>query len=90
MHKDVVRQTVLSSLRKKGEVGMKEIIIEVPDDFGKTLKPEKVNSEIKGEIVRCKDCRWYIDGICEKWGFRHPDDYFCSDAERMGRSVKWE
>ena len=36
---------------------MKEIIIEVPDQFGQKLKPEKVNSEIKGELVRCKDCK---------------------------------
>ena len=39
-----------------GEAGMKEIIIEVPDEFGKTLKPWKANAEIKGELVRCKDC----------------------------------
>lgn len=68
---------------------MKEIIIEVPDRFGQELKPEKVNSEIKGELVRCKDCEYsYTEGfvhphlICEK----HPelgsvaDDWFCADG----------
>ena len=41
---------------------MKEIIIEVPDRFGQELKPEKVNSEIKGELVRCKDCKYWKNG----------------------------
>ena len=66
---------------------MKEYIIKVDDEkadiMGNCPLVEKPQ-----EFVRCKDCRWYIDGICEKWEFRHPDDYFCSDAERMGRSVK--
>ena len=38
---------------------MKEIIIEVHDRFGQELKPEKVNSEIKGELVRCEDCKYW-------------------------------
>ena len=36
-------------MEKDGEVRMREIIIEVPDDFGNTLKPEKV---IKG-LTEC-------------------------------------
>lgn len=71
-------------------MGMKEIIIEVPDDFGKTLKPEKVNSEIKGELVRCHDCKYWQDNNggyphrdC-KWNqYETPDpDDFCSAGER--------
>lgn len=68
---------------------MKEIIIEVPDRFGQKLKPEKVNSEIKGELVRCKDCKHWDkttrkkgnDCILGPWedaeckGFRSLDTY---------------
>lgn len=73
----------------EGEVGMKEIIIEVPDDFGKTLKPEKVNSEIKGELVRCKDCKHW-DAKKHECHNTHSymqyrpcfQDWFCADGEK--------
>jgi hypothetical protein len=69
---------------------MKEIIIEVPDNFGKTLKPEKVNCEIKSELVRCKDCIHWDKGHTEECG--NPDsvcfhngwckpDWYCPDGE---------
>ncbi len=69
---------------------MKEIIIEVPDKFGKTLKPEKVNTEIKGELVRCKDCEhseeWYGDKRrCFMWyesGIDVFEDGFCNYGKR--------
>lgn len=65
---------------------MKELIIEVPDDFGKTLKPEKVNNEIKEELVRCKHCKhsieWYRDKRrCFLWnenGIDVFEDGFCN------------
>lgn len=68
---------------------MKEIIVEVPDKFGKTLKPEKMNTEIKGELVRCKNCKYgaptIINGI---WlsvtcgDVDHRPDWFCADGKR--------
>lgn len=72
---------------------MKEIIIEVPDSFGKTLKPEKVNIEIEEEIVRCKDCKYWqsrlfrtIDGkechLCNMADGYNPPDWYCADGER--------
>lgn len=69
---------------------MKEIIIEVPDRFGQKLKPEKVNSEIKGELVRCRDCKHFNDmkcshperGTCYLWHMLHWGDWFCADGER--------
>ena len=74
---------------KDGEVRMKEIIIEVPDDFGKTLKPERVNSEIKGELVRCKDCKHgeecvkpHKDYWCNLHDTYQYGDWFCADGER--------
>ena len=67
---------------------MKEIIIEVPDEFGKTLKPWKANTEIKGELVRCKDCKWYHQAfVNERRCVNHDNDFhnpgwFCADGER--------
>lgn len=63
---------------------MKEIIIEVPDRFGQELKPEKVNSEIKGELVRCKYCRWYDEQIsmCNNCGLPREQTFFCADGKR--------
>ena len=69
---------------------MKEIIIEVPDIFGQELKPEKVNSEIKGELVRCGDCKHYKDGFCynpntfdaEKICGNTTPDWYCADGKR--------
>ena len=75
----------IADMRIGSEAGMKEIIIEVPDRFGKTLKPEKVNSEIKGELVRCRDCTFRNEINCPLY-YRHselpPDDWFCADGER--------
>ena len=65
---------------------MKEIIIEVPDRFGQELKPEKVNSEIKGELIRCKYCKNGKQGACRYGidcdGVWHADDWFCADGKR--------
>lgn len=66
---------------------MKEIIIEVPDRFGKTLQPEKVNSEIKGEIVRCGYCihntSTIHNPICGLDVYRSGGTaWFCADGER--------
>ena len=69
---------------------MKEIIIAVPDRFGQELKPEKVNSEIKGELVRCKDCKHYKNGFCynpnayddEKTCGNTAPDWYCADGRR--------
>ena len=69
---------------------MKEIIIEVPENFGKTLKPEKVNSEIKGELVRCKNCTYgheFQTGLysCDRNRGRNKilfrfEDWYCGDG----------
>ena len=32
------------------------------------------------DIVRCRDCKRFDDGICEMYGFRHEDDYYCADG----------
>lgn len=77
---------------------MREIIIEVPDRFGKTLQPEKVNSDIKGELVRCKDCKhgslYCTEDVCGATLIEcnhtnlgetiaiHKWDWFCADGER--------
>lgn len=59
---------------------MKEIIIEVPDDFGKTLKSEKINAEIKEELVRCKDCKFAEKYVCRP----KEDEYKCTISESEG------
>ena len=68
---------------------MREIIIEVPDRFGRTLEPEKVNTEIRGEIVRCKDCKHmseanspYWEIWCERNDRSVSVDWLCADGKR--------
>ena len=63
---------------------MREIVIEVPDNFGKTLEPLKVNVDIKGELVRCKDCRWYDEKIsfCDNCHLPREQTFFCADGKR--------
>ena len=75
---------------------MREVIIELPDEFGKTLKPGKVNTEIKAELVRCKDCKHrptypnaYGAEINGKWCYWcelqkqwAADEWFCADGKR--------
>lgn len=36
------------------------------------------------EIIRCKDCKHYDDGLCRRWKYSHvtSEDSFCSGAER--------
>ena len=70
---------------------MKEIIIEVPDRFGQELKLEKVNSEIKGELVRCRDCkhcqRDSISRVCVLTGDLRYGNWYCADGERRTDNV---
>ena len=66
-------------MRKVGEVGMRELIIAVPDHFGKTLKPEKATTMIQGERVRCRDCQFY-DVRCILHNEYTNADNFCSWA----------
>ena len=66
-------------MRKVGEVGMRELIIAVPDHFGKTLKPEKATTMIQGELVRCRDCQFY-DVRCILHNEYTNADNFCSWA----------
>lgn len=64
---------------------MKEFIVQVTEDI--EFDPEgnvSLKSKIVGEIVRCKDCKYYVANEC-----RHPramvfteDNDFCSYAER--------
>ena len=75
---------------KGGEVGMRELIIAVPDHFGKTLESEKVTAMIQGKLVRCRDCR-KAELLTDKVVCRnqrntecqmYPLDWFCADGER--------
>ena len=36
------------------------------------------------EVVRCKECEHYDDGLCRRWKYSHvtSEDSFCSGAER--------
>lgn len=70
---------------------MREIIIEVPDDFGESLEPHKENCTITGEIVRCMDCKYNERGMCENDNIRSHivgslfsvyGDWFCAYGER--------
>jgi hypothetical protein len=81
---------VLRDVRKVGEVGMRELIIAVPDHFGKTLESEKVTAMIQGKLVRCRDCR-KAELLTDKVVCRnqrntecqmYPLDWFCADGER--------
>lgn len=59
--------------------------------------PGAIKQETVGELVRCKDCRWYEiyklkkDGtedrrckpkFCVLYSRKFPGDYFCADGER--------
>ena len=67
------------------------------------FKDGKVNvvAEWQGELVRCKDCRWYDNrygDVCHNprygdgWANYPPpyvdEDYFCKDGERKGGDDK--
>lgn len=64
---------------------MKELIIQVPDNFGRELKPEKVNFEIVGELIRCNDCIHWYRQTCRYHVIAMPqedDNGFCEKAIR--------
>ena len=50
----------------------------VPVDYLKHLPTADVV-----EVVRCKDCKHYDDGLCRRWKYSHvtSEDSFCSGAE---------
>lgn len=67
---------------------MREIVIEVPDNFGKTFMPQKMNCNVKRELVRCKNCaKRGNPNECPKCvdAFFYmkdstTDDWFCADG----------
>lgn len=66
---------------------MKELIITQTFDKDGFL----TGYEVKGEVVRCKDCRHYrplgrATGICAINDIEHRlfADWFCADGERSG------
>ena len=60
-------------------MGMIEFIITCQSELQKdgSYKIERYR-----ELVRCKDCKRFDDGICELYGFRRENDYYCADGER--------
>lgn len=67
---------------QRGEKTVREIIVEFPSPL--TDKEKKVIYGYKGEVVRCKDCFHFWDGVCKA----HIDviyvdeNDFCSFGER--------
>ena len=71
---------------------MAEIIVDIGDNLVETI-----GCEFKGELVRCKECKYFIDNLTEDdtdeaydscrwdWSRKIPtaDDY-CSYGEREG------
>jgi len=51
--------------------------------------PGRLETEIVGELTRCKDCKWWHDAptsdgynSCEKDALIRHEDFFCAAAER--------
>ena len=61
-----------------------EWIVEIDDDESFHLEDAKW----KQEIVRCKDCKYYINGECNHIGMKgtnigvSAEMWFCADGER--------
>lgn len=64
---------------------MAEIIVHYPDRNG-VSDPANIEGRIVGELVRCRDCKfWYKDEcshLCAITGDLRPEKWFCADAER--------
>ena len=54
------------------------ITVETADKILELLKDQT-------EIVHCVDCVHFKEGVCELYGFRREDGYFCADGEAEGR-----
>jgi len=41
-------------------------------------------SDNHGELIRCKDCKWYDEQIsmCDNCGLPREQKFFCADGER--------
>lgn len=64
---------------------MSEVIIDVGDNL-----MELIGCEYKGDIVRCKECKYCVNGQCwksdglDKLDGNVADDDYCSRGEREG------
>lgn len=61
----------------------KEYIVDLREEEADELMDE----HLVGELVRCKDCKWYSEkGFCKHpnggAGNVRPADWFCADGER--------
>lgn len=45
--------------------------------------PDYVWSDNHGELIRCKDCKWYDERIsmCDNCGLPREQTFFCADGE---------
>ena len=66
---------------------MREYIVEFPSAL--TEKEQKMIYGFKGELIRCKDCKWFCKwdttgGECDGFGDGGyvPEDGYCHNAER--------
>lgn len=57
---------------------MKEYIVETQND----MSDGQIMLKYKRDLVRCKDCRDYLDIKCPCYELDKDDDWFCADGER--------
>ena len=61
-----------------------EVIMMIYPIAGQNGKGEVVMKADKiAELIRCRDCKYYRDGLCDRWKYSHVTnaDSFCSGAE---------
>ena len=73
-------------LLKEQEEGIQNLISDY-EDLSKEherLLDKKIPLITQGlEVVRCKDCKWFMDGYCHDKDCDIPSpDWFCADGER--------
>lgn len=59
---------------KVGEVGMTNEEKEIVNIL------RQVETEELVHVVRCKDCKWMIDGTCKMFRKWYDPDFFCADG----------
>lgn len=69
-------------LRGQDVIGIRDYVTVAEIENAPTIEPEQP------EIIRCKDCKWYVYGddeeeyYCCNSGIGELETFYCADAER--------
>lgn len=80
----ISRQSTIDALGEEPEVwtGNDEYAQGLNNQWWHDVAAIKAVPSVQPELIRCKDCKHYVDEICDKWDNYLREDFYCGCGER--------